>query len=228
MQVGLPVPLGVEAERQVDPRELAGETGPRRVDRRARTILVEQLGIAGVGALGIAAQQIENPLRRRRPRAPAPRPWRFVVACAARCSGGGTIEFVVEDRVAGRVFVDVRRAVPDPLPRDKDRQLDVVLDLAHLERRRVTVPHQIVDEPLVLADLAGAAAVGDARRLHDRRIVAHVVDDADKPVIEHRQRLVEDLLQGRHGGAARLADLAALSRDFVLLFRCQPHPSRSS
>ena len=116
--------------------------------------------------------------------------------------GGRDVEFVVEDRIAGGVFVDVGGAVADPLPRDKDRQFDVVLDLAHLERRRVPVPHQIVDEAPVLADPPGAAPVGDARRLHDRAVVAHVVDDPDKAVVEHRQGLVEDFLQRRHGGAA--------------------------
>ena len=131
--------------------------------------------------------------------------------------GGRDIKFLVEDRVARRVFVHIRRAVPDPLPRDKDRQLYVVLDLAHLERRRMAVPHQVIDEPLILADLAGAAAVGDAGRLHDRGVVAHVIDDADKPVIEHRQRLVEDRLERRHRGAARLVRCALLRSDFLLL-----------
>ena len=116
--------------------------------------------------------------------------------------GRRDVEFVVEDRIARRVFVDVGGAVADPLPRDEDRQFDVVLDLAHLERRRVAVPHQIVDQAAILADPLGAAAVGDARRLHDRGVVAHVVDDADEAVVEHRQRLVEDFLERRHGGAA--------------------------
>src|SRR4051794_33796197 len=79
--------------------------------------------------------------------------------------GRRDIKLIVEDRVSRRIFVHIRGAMPDPLPCNKDRKLDVVLDLAHLERRRMTVPHQIVDESLILADLAGSTAVGDAGRL---------------------------------------------------------------
>src|SRR5207249_1707283 len=42
--------------------------------------------------------------------------------------------------------------VADPLSRHEDRQLDVELQLHHFERRRVLMPHQIADEPAVLAD----------------------------------------------------------------------------
>src|SRR5947207_2589465 len=49
------------------------------------------------------------------------------------------VELVVEDRIARRIFVDVGGTVADPLPRDKDRQFDVILDLAHLERGRMAV-----------------------------------------------------------------------------------------
>jgi hypothetical protein len=62
-----------------------------------------------------------------------------------------------------------------------------------------------------------AAAVGDARRLHHRGVVAHVVDDAHEAVVEHREGLVEDLLDrldggaaGRGGGGPELVDLGAL------------------
>jgi hypothetical protein len=50
----------------------------------------------------------------------------------------------------------------------------------------MAVSDQIIDEPPVLADLAGAAAIGNPRRLHDRRIVTHIVDDANEAAIEHR------------------------------------------
>ena len=103
----------------------------------------------------------------------------------------GDVELAIEHRVAGRVLVDVGGAVPDPLPGDEDRQLHVQLELAHLERARVPVAHQVVDQAAVVADLLGAAAVGHPRRLHDRGVVAHVVDDADEAVVEDRERLVE-------------------------------------
>ena len=75
----------------------------------------------------------------------------------------------------------------------------------------MTMSHQIIDEPLILTRPSGAATVGNARGLHDRRIVAHVVDDADKAAIQHRQRLVQYLLQGRHGGAPGRPGLGALT-----------------
>src|SRR5882672_4794090 len=105
----------------------------------------------------------------------------------------------------------------DPLARHEDRQLHVVLDLAHLERRRMAMPHQVVDQPAVLADLLGAAAVAHPGGLHDGSIVSHVVDDADKSVIENRQRLEKNFLQGRRDrpqgrlrAAACLVDLGLL------------------
>ena len=137
--------------------------------------------------------------------------------------GPGDVELVVEDRVARRVLVDVGGAVADPLARHEDRQLHVVLDLAHLERRRVAVPHEIVDQAAVLADLLGAAAVGDARGLHDGGVVAHVVDDADEAVVEHRQRLEKNLLQRRRDSAAASLRAAARLVDFSLLVGGEGH-----
>jgi hypothetical protein len=77
--------------------------------------------------------------------------------------------------------------------------------------------------PAILADPPGAAPVRDARRLHDRAVVAHIVDDPDKAVIEHRQRLVQDFLQRRHGGAAGRAIRGAGGFDVGLLFGGQGH-----
>jgi hypothetical protein len=131
--------------------------------------------------------------------------------------GRRQVELVVEDRVARRVLVDVGGAVADPLARHEDRQLHMVLDLAHLERRRVAMAHEIVDEAAILADLARAAAIGDARRLHDRGIVAHIVDDAHEAMIEHGDRLIENLLERGDGGASRRLRAGALSVDLGLL-----------
>jgi hypothetical protein len=133
------------------------------------------------------------------------------------------IELVVEDRVARGIFVHVGGAVADPLPRHEDRQLHMVLDLAHLERRRVAVPHQIVDEAAILADLPGAAAVADPRGLHHGGIVAHVVDDADEAVIQHRQGLVEDFLQRRSDRTQRRLGAGPRLVDFSLLVAGEGH-----
>src|SRR5690606_1064348 len=86
----------------------------------------------------------------------------------------------------------------DPLARDEDRQLDVKLYLAHLEGRGVTVPHQIADETTILLHALGTTAIGNAGRLDDSRIVAHIVDDPDETMIQNRQRAVENLFQGRY------------------------------
>src|SRR5262245_48753298 len=142
--------------------------------------------------------------------------------------GLGDIEFVVEDGVARRVLVDVGGAMANPLPRHEDRQLHMVLDLAHLERRGVAVPHEIVDQPAVLADLLGAAAVAHARGLHDGGIVAHVVDHSDEAVIEHRQDLEQDLLQGGSDRPQRGLRAAARLVDFSLLVGGEGHFSLSS
>ena len=111
----------------------------------------------------------------------------------------------------------------DPLARHEDRQLHVVLDLAHLERRRVAMPHEIVDETAILADLLGAAAVAHPRGLHHGGIVAHVVDDADEAVIEHRQRLVENLLQRRGDGTQGRLGAGPGLVDFSLLVAREGH-----
>jgi hypothetical protein len=107
--------------------------------------------------------------------------------------GGGDVELPVEDRVAGGVFVDVGGAVADPLAGDEDGKLDVELDLAHLERGGVPVAHEVADQALVVLDVLGAGAVGDAGGLDDGGIVAHVVDDADEAVVKHGVGAVEML-----------------------------------
>ena len=117
--------------------------------------------------------------------------------------GSWQIELAIQDRIACGILVHVGGAVADPLPRDEDRQLHVVLDLAHLERGGVPVAHQVADQPGVLGDAAGSPPIGHPRRLHDRRIVAHVVDHPDEAVVEHWDRLEQHGFQcvdGRAGG----------------------------
>ena len=77
--------------------------------------------------------------------------------------------------------------------------------------------HEIVDQTAILRDLARAPAVGDAGGLHHRPVVAHIVDDADEAVVEHRNRLIENLLERRHARPARLAQAGAEGVDFGLL-----------
>ena len=221
-QVDLPVPLGIEVERQVHPRQFAREPLAFRIDGRPRVVLVQHLGVIAIDLLGVLAKEVKHALGllafERISAALAVGP-----GLDAEMLGRRDVELVIEDRIARRIFVDVGGAVADPLAGDEDRQLDVVLDLAHLERRRVAVAHEVVDQPPVLAHPLGALAVGDPRRLHDRPVIAHVIDDADEAVVQHRQRLIKDFLEFGHGRAPGLGAGGALRFDLFKLFRGEGH-----
>ena len=133
------------------------------------------------------------------------------------------VEAVGHDRVARAVLVDVGRAVPDPLTRHEDRQLHVILDFAHLKRRAVPVAHQITDQAAILIRRARAAAIGNARSLHNGGVIAHVIDHPDKAVIQHGKRLEQHGFQRGHGWAARRRLASARGFDFLLLCFGQCH-----
>ena len=59
------------------------------------------------------------------------------------------------------------------------------------------------------------------------RVVAHVVDHPDEAVVEHGQRLIQNLLQRRHGRAPRLGVGRSLRLYFGLLFGGELHIGRS-
>ncbi len=139
----------------------------------------------------------------------------------------GDIEFTVEDRIARGIFVHVRGAVADPLARDEDRQFDVQLDLAHLERGRVPVPHQVPDQPGIVAGLFRPGAIADAGGLHDGGVVAHVIDHADQPVVEDRDRLVQARLQPLGHRTAGGGGCGAGGLDLGLLLFGQPRAHRA-
>ena len=132
--------------------------------------------------------------------------------------GRGDVEFAVEDGVAGGVLVHVGGAVADPLAGDENGEFDVEFDLAHLERGGVPVAHEVADQALVIGDGFGAFAVGNAGGLADGGVVAHVVDDADKAVVEDFVGSVEVFFHAGGGGAQGLGGLGAGSVDFGLLF----------
>ena len=77
------------------------------------------------------------------------------------------------------------------------------------------MPHEVADQSTILVHLARAAAVGDARRLHDGRVVAHVVDHAHEAVVEHRQDVEENVLERWHGRPPRLVHERARGCDLV-------------
>ena len=61
----------------------------------------------------------------------------------------------------------------------------------------MAVAHEIADQPLVVAHRLGTLAVGHAGGLHDRGIVAHVVDHPDEAVVEDGENLVQPIFQRR-------------------------------
>ena len=152
---------------------------------------------------------------------------RAPLAIAARLRrkllGRGDVELVVEDRVARRVFIDVGRAVPDPLARDEDRQFTMILDLAHLKRRGMTMAHEIADKAAVFAQPASATPIRDAGGLYHRRIITHVVDDPNEAVVEDRDGLVEDLLKRRSNHPPRRLRFRSQRVDLCLLVAVNRH-----
>ena len=99
--------------------------------------------------------------------------------------GRGGLHGVDGQRIARAVFVDVGRAMANPLPPAIHRHAHQQLDLGHFERRRMPMPHQVANQPAIVRDLARAFAVADAGGLHDRLVVAHHVDQAHEAVVEH-------------------------------------------
>src|SRR5262249_36178776 len=71
----------------------------------------------------------------------------------------------------------------------------VELELDHLARRRVPVPPEIADEPARLARPPCAVAIRHAGRALDVLVRAHVVDQRDEAVVQHREVEPEDLLR---------------------------------
>ena len=106
----------------------------------------------------------------------------------------------------------------DPLAGHKDGQFDVEFDLAHLERGGVPVPHEVADQAFVVLHRFGAFAVGHAGGVGDCSVVAHVINDADEPVIEDLVRGIEVLFHARGNHAAGGCGLGALIINVGLLF----------
>ena len=66
------------------------------------------------------------------------------------------------------------------------------LDLTHLERCGVRMPHQIANEATILVHALGTCPIRDSRSLYDRGFAAHVVNDANETIVEDGERLAED------------------------------------
>ena len=60
---------------------------------------------------------------------------------------------------------------------------------------------QVTDEPTILRGLPRALPVGNAGCLHDRPVIAHIVDDANEAIIENGEGPAENFLDSPHCGA---------------------------
>src|SRR5262249_38392102 len=145
--------------------------GPRRTRAALRRVL-------GLGS-GIAAHWPKAACRRRSARAPrSPGDW-WPLAAAT-----GPAPWSARRRWRSNTACCTRSLSPRV-----QRRAHQQLDLGHLKRRRVRVPHQIADEAAIVGDLARTFAIAHAGRLHDGLVIPHTIDGADEPVVEHGELL---------------------------------------
>ena len=84
-----------------------------------------------------------------------------------------------------------------PLTRHKNRHFDVQLDATHLKRRAVTMLEQIMNETSIITQRFCSRAIRDTRRLHNGSIIAHVINNPQKTMIENLKRLTQNRIQQR-------------------------------
>ena len=196
----------------------SSRASPSRLGSRGGSVpvLVEQFSVVVVGPGGVLDEKLLHPrclLRRDQPLSALP----VALRLGRDHIRVRYVELAVQDGVAGGIFVDIGRAVPDPLPGHEDGQLDVQLDLAHFKRSRVVVAHQVAYQRPVGGAYVGTVAVGYSGCLHDGSVVAHVIDDSDESVVEPGDRGVEYFFERWDGGAQRLVAALALLVYLVLL-----------
>ena len=179
VEIDLPVPLGVDVHGQDDSRRFTG-------DALLHELFV--LRIVGFEFIEMIAEFSCG---------------QIVDGCAAALSVAGAlladilrlrvIKPISYHRIPRRVFVDVGRAMADPLPSDKDRHDVVEFEFHHFKRSRVAMPSKVSDEAAILVDLLGAFAIGNAGGLHDGEVGGladrgqprHYVAECDETVVMH-------------------------------------------
>ena len=214
MQIYLPIPLRIDIGGQVHARQFAGQA--------LLALLADHLFVMVIGAHRIITQIAQHALGlvARQRRTPA-----LVIHHRLRgqCLGRGDVKLAVQNRIARGIFVYIGGAMADPLTRHENRQLHMQLDLAHLERGRMPMPHQIADKPLVILHRFGAFAVRHTRRLANGGIIAHVIDHPHKPMIQHRNGRIKMLLDPRRDRPQSGLGLGAQGIDFGLLINGKRH-----
>ncbi|OQA25953.1 MAG: hypothetical protein BWY59_01561 [Verrucomicrobia bacterium ADurb.Bin345] len=185
VQIHLPVPLRVKGEGKVDAGEFAGDA------------VVQQVLVRGVHVALVLPQDLEHFLLNLRREFVKTAGLLVVLALAFDLILGREVELVLHHAVSPGYLVDARGAMPDPLARDEDRQLAVKLEHDVFERRRVLVPQEVVNQDRVVPKRFRALAVGNASRLDDAAVVAHVVHEPDEAVVEDLDFLVEQFFRFR-------------------------------
>ncbi len=179
VEVTLPVPFGIEGDREDATREFAGyatlgHLGVVLVDVFCFVEEVEEV-LSGVEVDGFFTT--------------------LTVAGGlfADVVDGGAVEAVGHDGVASAVFVDVGGAVADPLAGDEDGHGDVEFEFDHFEGSGVAVTEEVADEPTVFGDFFGACAVGDAGGLDDGGVAGLVFgDEAGHGIDEGNEAVLVD------------------------------------
>jgi hypothetical protein len=92
-------------------------------------------------------------------------------------------------RVPSRVLIHTCGAMADPLPPAVHGDADVKLQLAHLKRGGVRVPQKVSDQCVVFLCTLCACTIRNARRLNDRCVAAHVVNDSHEAIVEDGEAL---------------------------------------
>ena len=183
MQIHFPVPLGIDVGRQVHARQFACKTNP---------VFVDHVLIVVIAPCGIGLEHLKN-LRRllgaKNLAAPLIVHHRLCIDVFRR----GDIKLAIKNGIACRILVHIGGPVTNPLARHKNRQFHVQFDFTHFKWRGMPMTHEIADQPLVVLNRLRPLAIADPCCLTDRCIVAHIVDNTYKTVVQNRYRLVKVL-----------------------------------
>src|SRR5688572_10134081 len=83
----------------------------------------------------------------------------------------------------------------NPLEPDVHWNTKMKLDLAHLERCCMPMPHQVTDQSSIFVDAFGPKTIRNPCCLYNGFIVAKVVDYAHKARIEHTKGVSQERIQ---------------------------------
>ena len=137
-----------------------------------------------------------------RPPSPFPDQWTLAASPVSRAATPFALRCSVGPHQwpprACRGPVDAGWTMADPLPPTVHWHTSVKLDITHFEGCRMSMPHQVADQPAIFVYSLRPFSVGHPCRLHNRFVRPHVVDDTYEPVIQNLKRNTQDLIQTFH------------------------------